>query len=71
MSILPNQSLARLPLTGAALLGLGLCAATTLAQTQTEAPPLFRAADVLPDALLAGPNHRVDQRVHNDGYMNH
>ena len=71
MSMLSGKSLPQLMLIGAALRGLGLSAATTLAQTQTEAPPLFRVADILPHALMAGPNHRVDDRFRNDGYMNH
>lgn len=32
---------------------------------------MFMAADVVPQKLLSGPNHQVDQKVENDGYMNH
>jgi len=36
-----------------------------------ESPPVFRAAELLPAKLLSGPNYRVDDRVENDGLMNH
>jgi hypothetical protein len=37
-----------------------------------EEPPILRAADVVsPADLLTGPHHRVDDRVVNDGFMNH
>jgi len=45
--------------------------ALSFAQGGFEAPPVFRAADVVPKALLSGPNHRVEDRVENDGLMNH
>ena len=35
-----------------------------------EQPPVWRAADVLAPAMLSGPNHRVEDPVHNDGLMN-
>ena len=40
------------------------------AQGTFEATPVFRAANILPKQLAAGPNHRVDDRVVNDGLMN-
>ncbi|MGH7406236.1 MAG: hypothetical protein ACREJA_10225, partial [Candidatus Methylomirabilales bacterium] len=36
-----------------------------------EAPPIFQASKLFPPGLVKGPNHQVDQRVLNDGYMNH
>jgi hypothetical protein len=36
-----------------------------------EAPPTLSAAQILPDNIVKGPNHTVDDRVLNDGYMNH
>jgi len=36
-----------------------------------EAPPTLSAAQILPASLVKGPNHTVDDRVLNDGYMNH
>jgi hypothetical protein len=42
------------------------------AQTEGyETPPLMQAKDVLPDELLSGPYHTVDNTVVNDGYTNH
>jgi hypothetical protein len=36
-----------------------------------EAPPVFRATELMPKGLLRGPYHVVQDRVVNDGYMNH
>ena len=36
-----------------------------------EAPPIFQASKLFPPGLVKGPNHQVDERVLNDGYMNH
>ena len=36
-----------------------------------ETPPVFSAKDRLPGELLTGPSHRIDDRVTNDGFMNH
>jgi len=36
-----------------------------------DAPPEFRASQILPPEMVTGPNHRVDQRVINDGFQNH
>ncbi len=55
-----------------ALVGLGLC---LMPQTgwglDFESPPALSAAQILPDGIVKGPNHTVDDRVLNDGYMNH
>jgi hypothetical protein len=39
-------------------------------QAQYERPPVFRASQILPPALVTGPSHRLDEMVHNDGVMN-
>jgi hypothetical protein len=36
-----------------------------------EALPRFEASAILPGNVLQGPNHRVQDRVNNDGYYNH
>jgi len=54
-------------LTGSALLASGN---PSMAQPAFEAPPTFSASEILPADLLSGPNHRVDERVANDGFMN-
>ncbi|MYL84879.1 hypothetical protein GTA51_17335 [Desulfovibrio aerotolerans] len=36
----------------------------------TENPPTLSAASLLPEAVLVGPNHSVDDKVVNDGYLN-
>jgi hypothetical protein len=54
-------------LIGSALLVSGN---SSMAQTAFESPPTFRASKILPPDLLAGPDHRIDERVVNDGYMN-
>lgn len=35
-----------------------------------EQPPTLRATDVLPKEMVAGPHHRVKDRVVNDGFLN-
>ncbi|HEU4345357.1 MAG TPA: hypothetical protein VFU31_27715 [Candidatus Binatia bacterium] len=40
------------------------------AQTGYEPPPALSASKTLPPELLAGPNHRVEEKVVNDGYLN-
>jgi hypothetical protein len=40
------------------------------AQTGYESPPLLSASKILPPELLTGPNHRVQERVTNDGFLN-
>jgi hypothetical protein len=51
----------------ASLLGVVLPA---FAQQGYEAPPVLSASKILPPELLSGPNHRVRERVTNDGYLN-
>ncbi|OLN30056.1 hypothetical protein DVDV_0851 [Desulfovibrio sp. DV] len=36
----------------------------------TEKPPVLSATSLLPDGVLVGPNHSVDEKVDNDGYIN-
>src|SRR5262245_31563788 len=49
------------------LLGVVLPA---FAQQGYEAAPVLSASKILPPELLSGPNHRVRERVTNDGYLN-
>ena len=49
------------------LLGIVLPA---FAQQGYEAAPVLSASKILPPELLSGPNHRVQERVTNDGYLN-
>src|SRR5512132_3852586 len=43
----------------------------TIAAPQTyESSQVFAASKILPPELLSGPNHRVQERVTNDGYLN-
>jgi hypothetical protein len=51
----------------AALLGVILPA---FAQQSYEPAPVLSASKILPPELLSGPNHRVQERVTNDGYLN-
>src|SRR5918999_1633880 len=45
--------------------------ADILAQTGYESSPTtLKASRILPADLLAGPNHRVEEQVSNDGYLN-
>jgi hypothetical protein len=41
------------------------------ARAEFEEPPVFTASDILEPGQLSGPNHKVDHRVANDGFMNH
>ena len=54
------------------LFGLALSrpAFTLAAQGGFEPPTTLNASQILPPDLLAGPNHRVEERVYNDGYLN-
>jgi hypothetical protein len=53
------------------MLLLSLCVFTLPARSQTYEPAAtLSAAKVLPPELLSGPNHRVEERVYNDGYLN-
>lgn len=45
-------------------------ALTLAAQGAYEPPTTLNASQILPPDLLAGPNHRVEERVYNDGYLN-
>ena len=45
-------------------------AVTTAAQVGYEAPATLSASQVLPPDLLSGPNHRVEEKIANDGYLN-
>ena len=40
------------------------------AQSQYEQIPVLSASKILPPEFLAGPNHRVQERVVNDGFLN-
>ena len=40
------------------------------AQQRYETTPVLSASQILPPELLSGPNHRVQERVTNDGYLN-
>ena len=40
------------------------------AQQSYEPSPVLSASKILPPELLSGPNHRVQERVTNDGYLN-
>jgi hypothetical protein len=40
------------------------------AQPAYEPPTTLSASKILPPDLLAGPNHRVEEKVSNDGYLN-
>ena len=40
------------------------------AQPAYETPPTLSASKILPPDLLSGPNHRVEEKVYNDGYLN-
>ena len=43
---------------------------TMAAQSGFESLPVLSASKILPPELLSGPNHRVEERVYNDGYLN-
>ena len=40
------------------------------AQTGYESVPVLNASKMLPPELVSGPNHRVQERVANDGFLN-
>jgi hypothetical protein len=42
----------------------------TAAQQAYEPTAILTASQILPPELLSGPNHRVEERVYNDGYLN-
>ncbi len=41
------------------------------AAQQYDSPQELRASQILPPEMVTGPNHRVDERVINDGFQNH
>ncbi len=45
-------------------------ALTIAAQETHERSVILSASKILPPELLSGPNHRVEERVYNDGYVN-
>ena len=51
------------------VLALGGFSAAAQGQTY-EAQAVLQASKILPPDVLAGPNHRVEERVYNDGYLN-
>jgi hypothetical protein len=52
------------------LLPLAAIAAKPAPAETTENPPTLSATTLLPEAILVGPNHSVDDKVANDGYIN-
>ena len=44
--------------------------ATTAAQQGYESLPVFSASKILAPELLSGPNHKVEERIDNDGIVN-
>jgi hypothetical protein len=44
--------------------------ATPVKSQTYEAAAVLQASRILPPEVLAGPNHRVEERVYNDGYIN-
>jgi len=55
----------------AVVCGLIFQASFTVAAQQTFEPaPVLGASKILPAELLAGPNHRVQENVQSDGYLN-
>jgi hypothetical protein len=40
------------------------------AQSPYEPTTTLRASQILPPDVLSGPNHRVEETVYNDGYLN-
>ena len=55
----------------AALMAL-VWAAPIGAQTmpEFEAPPVFHTSELFPGIVLTGSNYRIEEWVHNDGYLN-
>ena len=58
----------------ASLAATALWFASITAWSQTgdsfDPPPQFSVGDVVPESLREGPNHRIDDPVTNDGFMN-
>jgi len=57
-------------LSGALALSISCTAAPLFAQSNYEPATILSASRILPPEFLAGPNHRVEERVYNDGYLN-
>jgi len=51
-------------------LPLGPVKFASAAQSGYESVPVLSASKILPPELVAGPNHRVQERVLNDGFLN-
>ncbi len=58
------------PFLTALCLMLSVTVASAAPAAGTENPPTLAASALLPANVLSGPNHRVDEKVENDGYMN-
>jgi hypothetical protein len=52
------------------MLALLVTVVPAFAQQRYETAPVLNASQILPPELLSGPNHRVQERVTNDGYLN-
>ncbi len=46
------------------------CPLTALAQ-QYESPATLKSSKIIPKDLLTGPDYRIDEKVLNDGFLNH
>jgi len=57
----------RIALVSALFLG---CPLTAFAQ-QYESPATLKASQIVPKNLLSGPDYRIDEKVLNDGFLNH
>src|SRR5690242_3334812 len=64
-----NESLEKL-VTALAVTFLVGTAVPAVAQQGYEQAPVLSASKILPPELLSGPNHRVQEKVTNDGYLN-
>ncbi|HSK31174.1 MAG TPA: hypothetical protein VLA17_14545, partial [Candidatus Limnocylindria bacterium] len=64
-----GHRLLRLALALTALLTMA-SASKVKAQGGYEPSAILGASKILPPEILAGPNHRVDERVYNDGFLN-
>src|SRR6476659_9865508 len=64
-----NESLERL-ITALAVTFLVGTAVPAVAQQGYEQAPMLSASKILPPELLSGPNHRVQEGVTSDGYLN-
>ena len=68
------RSVWRQAVLGLVLVAVGMAilqpAAALAAQGGFEPPATLSASKILPPDILAGPNHRVEERVTNDGYLN-